>query len=171
MIEALALVEAGIDFADEEDIPKEAMKRRRSMSSRPLAEEISSGTRRAGRAPARRACGSPLQARPMPASRRCSIGWRGARRRSFRRFRERPATCSKCISTSAGYPVTVLDTAGMRESDDPVEQEGVRRASEQAARADLVLWVLDASMIGEQAVRRPASAIERSVRLRRYGWW
>ncbi len=61
-----------------------------------------------------------------------------------------------------GYPVTVLDTAGMRESDDPVEQEGVRRASEQAARADLVLWVVDASMIGEQAVRRPASAIERA---------
>ena len=44
-----------------------------------------------------------------------------------------------------GYPVTVLDTAGIRESDDPVEQEGVRRASEQAASADLVLWVVDAT--------------------------
>jgi tRNA modification GTPase len=42
-----------------------------------------------------------------------------------------------------GYPVTVLDTAGLRDSADPVEQEGVRRARERAAQADLVLWVID----------------------------
>jgi len=40
--------------------------------------------------------------------------------------------------------VTLLDTAGIRDSDDPVEQEGVRRARERAAGADLVLWVVDA---------------------------
>ena len=44
-----------------------------------------------------------------------------------------------------GYPVTVLDTAGLRDSADPVEQEGVRRARERAAQADLVLWVVDAT--------------------------
>ena len=47
-----------------------------------------------------------------------------------------------------GYPVTLLDTAGIRDSDDPVEQEGVRRARERAAAADLVLWVIDASAAG-----------------------
>ena len=45
----------------------------------------------------------------------------------------------------AGYPVTLLDTAGVRDSDDPVEREGVRRARERAAAADLVLWVADAA--------------------------
>jgi tRNA modification GTPase len=44
-----------------------------------------------------------------------------------------------------GYPVTVLDTAGIRDSADPVEQEGVRRARERAGEADLILWVVDAS--------------------------
>ena len=44
-----------------------------------------------------------------------------------------------------GYPVTVIDTAGIRETDDPVEQEGVARARARAADADLVLWLADSS--------------------------
>jgi tRNA modification GTPase len=43
----------------------------------------------------------------------------------------------------AGYPVTVIDTAGIRDTDDPVEQEGVRRARARAGEADLVLWLAD----------------------------
>ena len=44
-----------------------------------------------------------------------------------------------------GFPVTLLDTAGIRDSDDPVEREGVARARDRAAQADLVLWVIDAT--------------------------
>ena len=46
-----------------------------------------------------------------------------------------------------GYPVTVIDTAGIRETDDPVEQEGVRRARARAEDADLVLWLTDLSLV------------------------
>jgi len=48
-----------------------------------------------------------------------------------------------------GLPVTLLDTAGIRETRDPVEMEGVRRARDRAAAADVVLWVVDASEGGE----------------------
>jgi tRNA modification GTPase len=40
-------------------------------------------------------------------------------------------------------PVRVVDTAGLREAADRVEQEGIRRAREAMARADLVLLVED----------------------------
>jgi tRNA modification GTPase len=44
-----------------------------------------------------------------------------------------------------GYPVLLADTAGLRESSDPVEQEGLRRALARAEVADLRLYVFDAS--------------------------
>ncbi len=44
-----------------------------------------------------------------------------------------------------GIPVRLVDTAGLREVDDVVESEGVRRAEQARADADLVLLVLDGS--------------------------
>jgi tRNA modification GTPase len=44
-----------------------------------------------------------------------------------------------------GWPVTLADTAGLRDSGDAIEQEGVRRARARAETADLRLLVLDAS--------------------------
>ena len=46
-----------------------------------------------------------------------------------------------------GYPVILVDTAGMRESADAIEQEGVARARRRAKSADLTLWLND----GEEA--------------------
>lgn len=40
-----------------------------------------------------------------------------------------------------GYAVTLSDTAGLRDSEDPIEAEGVRRARQRALQADLRLWV------------------------------
>ncbi len=46
----------------------------------------------------------------------------------------------------AGMAVTLIDTAGLREkSKDPIEQEGMRRARDRAARADMKIIMLDAS--------------------------
>ncbi len=46
--------------------------------------------------------------------------------------------------TLDGLPVTVVDTAGLRDTNDPIEREGVRRARLEVARADRLLWVADA---------------------------
>ena len=42
-----------------------------------------------------------------------------------------------------GVSVTLIDTAGLRDTEDPIEQEGVRRARARAANADLVLLVVE----------------------------
>ncbi len=44
-----------------------------------------------------------------------------------------------------GIPLEVIDTAGLRDSNDPVEQEGIRRAHAALTDADVVLWLLDAT--------------------------
>lgn len=44
-----------------------------------------------------------------------------------------------------GMPLHIIDTAGLRESDDPIEQEGIRRAWQEIEQADQVLFVIDSS--------------------------
>lgn len=61
-----------------------------------------------------------------------------------------------------GLPLHVLDTAGLRDSLDVVEAEGVRRAQAEMARADRVLFVIDmdsdpgGSAFAQQKARLPA---------------
>jgi tRNA modification GTPase len=47
--------------------------------------------------------------------------------------------------TIDGMPIHIIDTAGLRESDDPIEQEGIRRAQKELAQADLILVLQDAT--------------------------
>jgi tRNA modification GTPase len=44
-----------------------------------------------------------------------------------------------------GIPVRINDTAGLRESENPVEREGVRRAWQSIEQADIVIYLVDAS--------------------------
>ncbi|MEI6073954.1 MAG: tRNA uridine-5-carboxymethylaminomethyl(34) synthesis GTPase MnmE [Verrucomicrobiota bacterium] len=59
-----------------------------------------------------------------------------------------PGTTRDTIEETAnirGIPVVFIDTAGLRESHDEIEREGVRRSRESLARAEIILHVLDAS--------------------------
>ncbi len=43
-----------------------------------------------------------------------------------------------------GLPISIIDTAGLRESNDPVEREGIRRARVALEQAELALFLVDA---------------------------
>jgi tRNA modification GTPase len=57
-----------------------------------------------------------------------------------------PGTTRDIIELSLdvnGYPVTLVDTAGIRDTGDPVELEGVNRARRRLREADLTLWLVE----------------------------
>ena len=147
LIEALALVEAGIDFPDEDDVPQEAMARALDLV-RPLTDEIARACAGSGE---RLREGLRVAIAGPPNAGKSTLFNRLARREAAI-VSPFPGTTRDVLELHldlGGYPVTVLDTAGIRETDDPVEREGVRRATEQAGAASLVLWVVDAAAEGK----------------------
>lgn len=48
------------------------------------------------------------------------------------------------ITSIEGLPVTIVDTAGLRETNDPIETIGIRKTHEALATADLVLFLVEA---------------------------
>ena len=65
-----------------------------------------------------------------------------------------PGTTRDTIEETAnirGLPVVFIDTAGLRESHDEIEREGIRRSRESLAQAELILHVLDASELLTEA--------------------
>jgi tRNA modification GTPase len=145
LIAALALVEARIDFSDEADVPEDLTSPARDVA-RELAADIEQTLEGAHRGERLRE-GLVVAIAGPPNVGKSSLLNRLAQREA--------AIVSPYAGTTrdvievhldlAGYPVTLLDTAGIRDSQDPVEQEGVRRAQARSDAADLVLWVVDAA--------------------------
>jgi len=148
LIDALALVEARIDFSDEADVPEDLITPAAKIT-RSLRDEIAAALADGGRGERLRD-GLVVAIAGPPNAGKSTLFNRLARREA--------AIVSPFAGTTRdvievhleldGYPVTVLDTAGIRESAEPVEEEGVRRARARAAEADLVLWVTDISAVG-----------------------
>jgi tRNA modification GTPase len=62
-----------------------------------------------------------------------------------------------------GMPIHIVDTAGLRETADAIELEGVRRARAEAARADLLLYVVDGLRGFEDAELAAVPAVRAAV--------
>ena len=145
LIQALAFVEARIDFSDEVDVPKDLLAPALVLA-RELEGEIAAALADGSRGERLRE-GLVVAIAGPPNAGKSTLLNRLARREA--------AIVSPYAGTTrdvievhldlGGLPVTLLDTAGIRDTHDPVEMEGVRRARERAAGADLVLWVVDAS--------------------------
>lgn len=63
---------------------------------------------------------------------------------------DQPGTTRDLVSgltACDGWPVRLIDTAGLRETSEPIERAGVALTTEMLAEADLVLWVRDATAV------------------------
>jgi tRNA modification GTPase len=151
-----AQLEAVLDFADEGDVEEEVrlgsspqlirlIDEIRSALDRPSAERLRDGVRIA-------------IAGPPNSGKSSLLNWLAGR----------PAAITSTVAGTTrdlveaptvigGMPFLLIDTAGLRESEDEVETIGIQRAREALETADLVLWLGDAETCPEP---------NRSIRIR-----
>lgn len=147
IIEAAALIEAGIDFSDEGDVP-EGLIAPALARIRTLLDEVREVLAAQGRSERLREGLVVAISGPPNVGKSTLINQLA--RREVAIVSPHAGTTRDVIEVHLdldGYPVTVIDTAGIRETDDPVEEEGVRRARARAAEADLLLWMVDAQHV------------------------
>jgi tRNA modification GTPase len=145
LISTLATLEASIDFVDEDDVPKNLLTPATALASA-LAGEIKLALADADRGERLRE-GFVVALAGPPNVGKSTLMNRLARR-DVAIVTDIPGTTRDTIEVSldlAGIPVVLVDTAGVRETRDPIEAEGVRRAIARAGSADLVLWLVEVS--------------------------
>lgn len=140
LIRARAMIEADLDFADEDDIPGSVIDEAittvnglldaigRHLGESDRGERIRSGLQVVILGPPNAGKSSLLNA---------------LARREVAIVTEEAGTTRDTIEVHLdvrGHPITVVDTAGLRETEGVVEREGIRRALERGRSADLVLW-------------------------------
>ncbi len=143
LIRCRAMIEAEFDFADEEDIPgsvSDVIWSDIEDVRRELVDQVSLGARSE-----RLKDGLRVVILGKPNAGKSSLLNRLAQR-DVAIVTEEAGTTRDVLSVDmdlAGFPVTILDTAGIRETSGLVEREGIRRALDQAVTADLVLELID----------------------------
>src|ERR1700730_4826253 len=147
LIDALALVEASIDFSDEDDVrgdlPRSSLKIAGELATeiKPVLADAPRGERlREGFTVA--IAGAPNVGKSTLLNKLAE--------REVAIVSPVPGTTRDAIEVALdlkGVPMVLVDTAGMRETSDLVEMEGVRRARARADAADLALWLVDDSRI------------------------
>jgi tRNA modification GTPase len=141
ILAARALAEASLDFADEDDVAADALEQARAVAAA-LQADIATALA-ASRGAERLRDGFRVVVLGPPNAGKSSLV-NALARREVAIVTAEPGTTRDLIEVHLdldGWPVTVTDTAGLRETAGLVEQEGIRRARARAEDADLVLWL------------------------------
>ncbi|MES2035573.1 MAG: tRNA uridine-5-carboxymethylaminomethyl(34) synthesis GTPase MnmE, partial [Pseudomonadota bacterium] len=142
LIEALAVLEAAVDFPDE-DLPEDVAARARP-PLRGLATELDAALADADRGRRVRE-GFRIALIGAPNAGKSSL-LNALSGRDAAIVTATPGTTRDVIEVPlvlAGYKALLADTAGVRDTEEVIEAEGVRRARAWAADADLRVWVVD----------------------------
>lgn len=140
---ARAMIEAELDFADEDDIPG-SVSDRIWQDMADLADEIAAHIADAPIAEIIRD-GLKIVIAGEPNAGKSSL-LNALAQRDIAIVTEIAGTTRDVLAVDlslAGFSVKLYDTAGLRETDERVEQEGIRRAREIIERADLILLLAD----------------------------
>ncbi len=143
LMRGLALLEAEIDFAAEEEVP-DSLWSSVEPDLAALGTEVRCHLDDGGRGERLRT-GLAIAVIGAPNVGKSSLV-NAIARREVAIVTPFPGTTRDVIEVALdldGLPVTFLDTAGLRDSDDPIEREGIARARARAASADLRLLVVD----------------------------
>jgi tRNA modification GTPase len=141
ILHALALLEASLDFSDEGDVPEDLEAAILQKLDRVRAEMGQALSNRSGER--LREGFTVVLAGPPNAGKSTLLN--ALARRDVAIVSPIAGTTRDVIEVHCdlgGLPVVIVDTAGLRESGDVVEQEGVSRARARARDADLVLWLV-----------------------------
>lgn len=155
---ALALLEAAIDFSDEGDVPDDLAEEARAVIIR-LRQELLAALSDAARGERVRDGLVVAIVGPPNAGKSTLLNRLAGREAAI--VSPTAGTTRDVLEVHlelAGQAVTLLDTAGLRETSDAVEAEGVRRARARAEAADIVLWLSDEGL-------PPPAALGEAVRV------
>jgi tRNA modification GTPase len=142
LIDAMALVEAVIDFSDEGDVETAMTLAQAKRAASAIRSEFEAALAEAPRGERLRDGFRVVIAGAPNAGKSTLIN--ALAKRDVAIVSAEPGTTRDTIEVALdldGLPVIIVDTAGIRETTDGVEAQGVARALSRSAEADLVLWL------------------------------
>lgn len=146
LISVLAAIEGEIDFPDEDDVPD-----RLAQTARPVLDALAVDLERHlddDRRGERIRDGFVIAIIGPPNAGKSSL-LNALARRDAAIVTDIPGTTRDVVEVRMdleGFAVTLADTAGLRETEDVIEREGVKRALTRADSADFVIGLLDGSV-------------------------